>query len=226
MPNLTVEGGGNGNGHRKVRSSSMIWKQSATNSNPSSPALSAQPARAVSPSSLAPPGVKIKRRKWQPECRPVCDRPPRVFQRAGWHFLLSWQQFRRKNKPGERTTCPLHVPTFGCAQDRGSIEYPFGNDPQQALFCVLDGHGPQGAELAQSAMLTLHTLIFEDTRLHRQGVAPSSLTDPAVILRESFMEVLLGCRRVCCLLIKRRRQIKCSAWTLTWRPHAVGAQRS
>ena len=106
MPNLTVEGGGNGNGHRKVRSSSMIWKQSATNSNPSSPALSAQPARAVSPSSLAPPGVKIKRRKWQPECRPVCDRPPRFFQRAGWHFLLSWQQFRRKNKPGERTTAP------------------------------------------------------------------------------------------------------------------------
>jgi len=153
MPNLTVEEGGNGNGHRKVRSSSMIWKQSATNSNPSSPALSAQPAPAVSPSSLAPPDL---------------------------------QEFS-KELVG---TFSCHGNNFGerINQDRGSIEYPFGNDPQQALFCVLDGHGPQGAELAQSAMLTLHTLIFEDTRLHRQGVAPSSLTDPAVILQESFME--------------------------------------
>ena len=110
MPNLTVEEGSNGNGHRKVRSSSMIWKQSATNSNPPSPALSAQPApHAGSPSSLAPPGVEITRRRWQSECRPVCDRPPRVFQRAGWHFLLSWQQLRRKNKPGERTTLPART---------------------------------------------------------------------------------------------------------------------
>jgi len=72
-------------------------------------------------------------------------------------------------------------------QDCGSIEYPFG-DPHQALFCVLDGHGPQGSELAQSAMLTLHTLIFEDNRLQRPGVAPSTLQDPAIILQDAFSE--------------------------------------
>jgi len=54
-------------------------------------------------------------------------------------------------------------------QDRGSIEYPLGGDLYQALFCVVDGHGPNGAEVAQSTLLSLHTLVHEDSRTHRRG---------------------------------------------------------
>ena len=37
-------------------------------------------------------------------------------------------------------------------QDRGFITYPLAGDRQMALFCVYDGHGMHGHDVAQEVM--------------------------------------------------------------------------
>jgi serine/threonine protein phosphatase PrpC len=63
-------------------------------------------------------------------------------------------------------------------QDCGCIVYPFGGDPEQALFAVLDGHGAKGDKAAEFAME-----IMEDTLEQHPGL----VGDEAAALTTAFV---------------------------------------
>lgn len=49
-------------------------------------------------------------------------------------------------------------------QDRGLITYPFNDDPESALFVVLDGHGPSGEHVSEYLMWKLQELLLADAQ--------------------------------------------------------------
>jgi len=63
-------------------------------------------------------------------------------------------------------------------QDRGAVEWPFEGDRNSALFCVMDGHGENGAIAAEFCVDTLVTELSRRTRRLR--------AKPQVALREAY----------------------------------------
>merc|ERR1711988_1607762 len=63
-------------------------------------------------------------------------------------------------------------------QDRGSIDYPFCNDPHQALFCCLDGHGRDGDKVSEYVIHMLHELVADD---------PNIPSEPPAALKSAFV---------------------------------------
>ena len=63
-------------------------------------------------------------------------------------------------------------------QDRGAVEWPFEGDRNSALFCVMDGHGENGAIAAEFCVDTLVTELSRRTKRLR--------AKPQVALREAY----------------------------------------
>jgi len=67
-------------------------------------------------------------------------------------------------------------------QDMGSIEYPFLDDPNGALFCVMDGHGPHGDQVSQFCTSKLHEVLPE----YYEGLMSM---DPTSTLVQAFSRI-------------------------------------
>jgi len=58
-------------------------------------------------------------------------------------------------------------PSAKINQDRGQITYPFAGDRRMAMFCVYDGHGVNGEQVSEFAMLKMPDLLeAEPERVH------------------------------------------------------------
>ena len=62
-------------------------------------------------------------------------------------------------------------------KDRGIVIHPFNGDASQSLFCIFDGHGDAGHNVAEFMMLRLPELLERDgTRLATDELTEKSLS--------------------------------------------------
>ena len=64
-------------------------------------------------------------------------------------------------------------------QDRGCCVHPFKNHPKEALFMVLDGHGPQGDAVSEFAMRQIVVSLER---------SPAMQSDPEEALKDAFIK--------------------------------------
>merc|ERR1711865_586026 len=86
-------------------------------------------------------------------------------------------------QPGDKTNSPKQwfkgTPAkVKVNQDRGSVEYPFLDSFDSALFCVMDGHGRQGEKVSEFCVQNIHSYLGTNRA--------AMLADPSGTFQKAF----------------------------------------